>query len=203
MLWCETVQDVEKILIDILLAQVEQVLQTRTDGLSEFEMLKAIKALPDSQFEGLDMQDAHSLFRAHFLLFHCLYRLRDQRLAQQSGNLQIDVLCIRVLPYHSKMSDELAVVDQVRDYYLDWSHFEQATADEAEELINQFWQKFLAQDDRSEALKTLELADDAGFDQIKQQYRQLAMKNHPDRGGSATRLAAINRAMDTLKRYYR
>ncbi len=203
MLWCEAVQDVEKTLIDILLAQVEQVLQSSTDGLSEFEMLKAIKALPDSQFEALDMQDTHSLFRAHFLLFHCLYRLRDQWLAQQSGHLQIDVLCIRVLPYHSKMSAELAVVDQVRDYYLDWTNFEQTSADDAEDLINQFWQKFLAQDDRSEALKTLELADNANFDQIKQQYRQLAMKNHPDRGGSATRLAAINQAMDTLKRYYR
>lgn len=193
----------EKILIDTLLAQVEQVLQTSTDGLSEFEMLKAIKLLPDSQLEGLNMQDAHSLFRAHFLLFHCLYRLRDQWLAQQNANLQIDVLCIRVLPYHSKVSADLAVIDEVRDYYLDWTNFEQTTADDAEELINQFWQKFLVQDDRSEALKTLELADDADFDQIKQQYRQLAMKNHPDRGGSATRLAAINRAMDTLKRYYR
>ena len=173
------------------------------DGQSEFEMLKAIRILPDSQLGELDMQDAHSLFRAHFLLFHCLYRLRDQWLEQQRGHLQIDVLCIRVFPYHSKVSAELAVKDEVRDYYLDWANFEQTTADDAENLINQFWQKFIAQDDRSEALKTLELADDASFEQIKQQYRQLAMKNHPDRGGSATRLAAINRAMDTLKRYYR
>jgi len=190
-------------MIDILIAQVEQVLQSSTDGLSEFEMLKAIKALPDSQLDELDMQDSHSLFRAHFLLFHCLYRLRDQWLAEQRWHLQIDVLSIRVLPYHSEVSAELVVADELRDYYLDWANFEQTTADDAEDLINQFWQKFLAQDDRSEALNTLELADDADFDQIKQQYRQLAMKYHPDRGGSATRLAAINRAMDTLKRYYR
>jgi len=190
-------------LIDTLLLQLEQVLQAHPDGLSEFEMLKAIKALPDSLLEELDMQDTYALFRAHFLLFHCLYRLRDQWLVQRTGLLQIDVLSIRSLPYHTKASDELSVADEVREYYLDWSNFEQTTAEDAEDLLNQFWRKFLAQDDRGEALKTLGLTDDADFDQIKQQYRQLAMKNHPDRGGSANRLAAINQAMDTLKRYYR
>ena len=37
---------------------------------------------------------------------------------------------------------------------------------------------------------------------IRKRYRELAFEHHPDRGGSAEKLATINEAMDTLRVYY-
>lgn len=189
-------------MIDELIDQIEQVLQAHTEGLSEYELLSALKSAPEGLLDELDMQDAHALFQAHFLVFHCLYRLRDRWLAEARANLQIDVFKIISLPYVEKLSDELAVADELRAYYLDLNNLEQTSADDAENLINQFWQKFVAQPDRLNALKVLELEEPVSFERIQQKYRQLVMQYHPDRGGSAGRLADINQAMDTLKRYY-
>lgn len=189
-------------MLDSLLHQIEQILQKYSHGLSEYELISELRKNPEKLFDDVDLQNAHALFQTHFLLFHCLYLLRDQWLNEKKAFLQIDTMKIYCLPYTQKCSDEITTEDSMRSYYLDISRLEQTTAEDADELINQFWQKFVAQKDRHEALKTLELEEDVGFEQIKARYKQLVMQHHPDRGGSASHLAAINQAMDVLKRYY-
>jgi DnaJ-domain-containing protein 1 len=44
------------------------------------------------------------------------------------------------------------------------------------------------------ALRVLGLPQDASFDQVRQQYRTLAKRYHPDRGGDATRFIQIDGA---------
>ena len=51
---------------------------------------------------------------------------------------------------------------------------------------------------RQKALTILELKEPVTYQAIKTQYRRLAMRYHPDRGGSNEKLKDINTAMDTL-----
>lgn len=190
-------------MIEQLQTSITKILSSASDGLSEYELISALKQEPEAYFAEDDLQQPHTLFQVHFLIFHCLYRLREQWLAVGEACLQIDAMKIQRLPYSNRASNELAVKDNVRDYYLNISHLRDTTAEQADELLNQFWQKFLVAEDKTDALKALALDSEASYQQVKDQYRRLAMENHPDRGGDAKRLAEINNAMDVLKRYYR
>ena len=46
--------------------------------------------------------------------------------------------------------------------------------------------------------QTLGVAENASQDEIKQAYKKLAMKNHPDRGGDTNKFQEISQAYDTL-----
>ena len=190
-------------MVDDLILTIEQILAGTPDALSEYELISLLRDSHGDIFKTADLQNSFELFQVHFLLFHCLYRLRDRWLNENKACLQIDAMKINRLAYSQNNREALVVSDALRAYYLDLSHLEQTTEEDAESLINDFWLKFAAAEDRSDALKTLELEDGVSFDQIKLQYRQLAMQHHPDRGGSAEKLADVNQAMDVLKRYYR
>ncbi|MBM3548574.1 MAG: molecular chaperone DnaJ [Alphaproteobacteria bacterium] len=51
---------------------------------------------------------------------------------------------------------------------------------------------------RAEALRVLDLPENATSEQIKDAHRRLMLANHPDRGGSTYLAAQINRAKDVL-----
>ena len=189
-------------MIDDLILTIEQILADAPEALSEYELITLLRESHGDIFKAADLQNSFELFQVHFLLFHCLYRIRDSWLSENKACLQIDPMKINRLAYSQSNREALTVSDSLRAYYLDLSHLEQTTAEDADNLINDFWLKFVAAEDRSGALKTLELEEGVSFDQIKLQYRQLAMQHHPDRGGSAEKLADVNQAMDVLKRYY-
>jgi len=183
--------------------QIEAILIQNPQGLSEYELINCLQALENNDFDKLDLQDSLVLFQTHFVLFHCLHLLNDQGLAAQSYCLQISPMKIRMRAYSQSFNEELTKTDGLRDYYLDLRHLQNTDKEGAEQLINSFWQKYLAAEDRLEALAVLGLEEEGvGYEQIKQRYRQLAMENHPDRGGCERVFADIAQAMDTLKRYY-
>ena len=171
-------------------------------ALSEYELISLLRNSHGDIFQEAYLHNSFELFQVHFLLLHCLYRLRDRWLGENKACLQIDAMEIRRLPYSQSNKEALTVSDSLRSYYLDLSRLEQTTEQDAENMINDFWLKFVAAEDRSDALNTLELEEGVSFEQIKLKYKQLAMQHHPDRGGSAKKLADVNQAMDVLKRYY-
>ncbi|MDH5426530.1 MAG: DnaJ domain-containing protein [Gammaproteobacteria bacterium] len=190
-------------MIESLLKEIEKVLKRHPEGLSEYELISVLKKNKKNKLVKADLQDAYQLFNVHFIVFHCLYLLRDRWLSDEEANLQISTLKIIRHDYHKSQQDGLETIDELRSYYLDLGNLEKTDAAAAEDLINSFWVKYAASADRFEALAVLELGDDVDYEQVKARYRQLAMKNHPDRGGSDKRLADINKAMETLKRYYK
>jgi len=56
-------------------------------------------------------------------------------------------------------------------------------------------------DEIESALDTLALPKYISRTEIKHQYHRLAKKNHPDTGGSAIRMEALNHAYSTLIQY--
>ena len=178
-------------------AAIEQELDRHPQGIREYDLIGALKAQGYFAFLPPPPAEPQDLFRAHFLLFHALYVLRDRLLASKRALLQIDALCIRRLPWRAG-DRALASPDPLRGYYLDWKNLDDSSADDVSELIASFWKRLGRMDKRSEALAVLGLSDPVDDDTIKRTWRRLAMEHHPDRGGDGDCLQAINAAVELL-----
>lgn len=184
---------------DTFLAILLDILRLHPEGLSEFALLQRLRSDQRLAFGEGRADDPRVLFRTHFLLFHHLYRLRERLRRERSGDLDIHVLGIRLLPTTAPGAPGVpARPDPLSTYYLDLAHLDGTSAADIDRMLGQFWTRFGRHDRRGEALATLELPADADDDAIVRQYRRLAMRHHPDRGGDRARLQAINAAMAIL-----
>ncbi|MGD8525810.1 MAG: DNA-J related domain-containing protein [Thioalkalispiraceae bacterium] len=166
---------------------------------TEHTLLTHLKALPETGFAELDSRDPHQLFQLHFLLFHVLYRLRDQYRQQHTAHLEISPLHIALLPYQAG-EQGLSEADPLRDYYLDLSHLHSTSRHEVDEMLGRFWSTLGRDEHRAEALAVLGLSDPVDEPMIRKTYQKLVMQHHPDRGGDKLKLQELNLAMDVLLR---
>lgn len=186
---------------DVLLG----VLREHPEGISEHALLTWLQQQTYIHIESDGFHDMMKLFRVHFMLFHRLYRLRDELHSDRVASLSIHTLCIRLLPYTSfhNTSDQGAVVaeDPLRQYYLNLDHLTHTDEVELDAMLNGFWTSFSSVSDnkeRREALARLDLNEEASDQQIKQAWRRLAMQHHPDRGGDEEHIKALNHAVSVL-----
>ena len=176
---------------------IENIVRSYPAGLSEFELIKRLRALHDD-FPLLAISDNRlALFRCHFLLFHSLYLLQTRLWRQEAGHLEISPLCIKLVPYQPGASG-LCQPDPLRDYYLDPQNLETTSEEDVESMLNAFWNRYRDPNGRRQALRALGLDDPVDDTKIKRRYRKLAMQHHPDRGGDTLALQTINAAIRTL-----
>lgn len=168
---------------------------SKTD-LSEYTLLREL-AVP-LPFFMIAQLDTLALFQRHFLLYHSLYRLQQDLWQNQSGHLRISALAIGLSPYVSMHTGQLAEPDPLRTYYLDLEQLDNMLASELNDMLGAFWEHLAQRDHRAEALRILGLTDPVDNHAIKQRYRQLAMSQHPDRGGDTASLQLLNAAMADL-----
>jgi len=186
-----------------------KVLLLHPTGLSEFELIQKLEAEGQPGFETDCLKGNLSLFQTHFFLFHSLYLLREQLREQlildqeQQYQLEISPLCIQLIPLNEKNGSSLGEHDPLRDYYLDLNNLKEVNETEVNQLFTKFWERFISNDERRDALKELELQDPVDWPTIKKQHRRLAMQHHPDRGGDEERLQTINAAMELLAKNLR
>lgn len=190
-----------------LLAALRQRLHTCGQRVSEHALIceLAEEGLLPRSFNS----DKLTLFQTHFMLFNALYRLSDELAARQLA-LEIGLVNICVRPLASGEGGATVGTGEraaLRDYYLDWSNFTGATEEGVAELLDNFWQHFgrapVAAAEKQAALARLELNEPVTWRDIKQRYRRLAMREHPDRGGTNAGLQALNEAMAVLARAYK
>jgi hypothetical protein len=144
------------------------------------------------------------LFKVNFLLMNALYQLRELLDATQS--LLISVLDIRLLNVGLEApGNAVSQPDALRDYYLNWQNFE-ASSEQVDALLSSFWRDFSKQYGdlsgmaRQEALLLFELDETATTSQIRQQWRRLAFRWHPDRpDGDEERFKTLCDAWQSLK----
>ncbi len=182
----------------------ELILSTLTEnpqGVDAYHLIKTLQNSTCEEFPKVRLTEHLPLFRANFLLFHCLYILRDNLWQKQQFHLDISPLRISLHTYQSSYAD-LTNYDPMRAYFLDIEQLETTTQADVANLLASFWTKLQANEQRLQALTELELQEPVDYETIKQQYRRLAMRYHPDRGGDNTRLQVINTAMATLEQYY-
>lgn len=175
-------------------------LKQQAQGISEFDLLRLLQQQQDGDFGPGLFRDDLSMYRAHFLLFHALYRLRDYLLEQQLGLLDIHVIEIKLTSWQQAETSALSLPDPMREYYLDFSHLEDTTLQDVEALLGDFWARYMANEKRGQALQELGLDADASSGDIERQYKKLAMQRHPDRGGDAGAFQLLQQAITILRR---
>lgn len=170
---------------------------------SEYELMKWLQEPEQGIFRADALAHNLTLFRSHFLLMHALYTLRKEWLATGSAVLEISALCIEkrvwVTPDANISAEtQVNVAEPLVDYYLDLGQLE-TPEEEIEQLLNSFWQKMRLPEQQPEDLAILELTPPINAQQIKKQYKKLAMLHHPDRGGSEEKFCQVQGAYQRLR----
>ena len=140
-------------------AQIETILRRHPEGLSEYELLKALQAALQEIFTDETFRDHHAMFQAHFLLFHALYRLDDKLRRCAGDGVAIDVMNIRLYRLGADTGSVPVKNDPLRSYYTDLGNLQQTSADDVEQLLGAFWVRYYANERRAEALNVLGLSD--------------------------------------------
>ncbi|MGR5068988.1 DNA-J related domain-containing protein [Vibrio alfacsensis] len=153
----------------------------------------------------LDESPDIDLFKRNFLLMNGLYQL--QGILHPDRWLQVEAMHIVLMRATEASHHVIDERDPLRDYYLDWRHYE-AEQGEVRRLLNDFWrryQRFIGGEsasdiDRSKALGLFELNKDASTGDIRKQWRKLALRWHPDReNGDAERFRVLCEAWNVLR----
>ena len=184
-----------------LIHTILDILQQHPSGISEVKLLKALSHQGFEHFSADRSQGQYDLFRRHFLLFHLIYQCQNYCYQHQIGNLKIHTLSICLQPYSPGQASTQAY-DKLKEYYLDDTQLDTTTQADVEAMLDNFWQGIQPLTGTDEALATLEMQDASDFQQVKRQYRKLAMRDHPDRGGSTDKLQRLNQAKETMRQYF-
>lgn len=184
-----------------LLASILVVLRDHPAGLSEHAVIDALRQRGVSPFARNSLREPLGLFQSHFLLFHCLYRLRDRQLAADEW-LRIDCLDIGLEPlepsHHgvraTARAGDLDAHDPLRAYYMDLSRLAATDAAAVQALLSSFWRRLRSDQRRQQALAILELEEPADAAAIAARFRTLVQRHHPDRGGDTATLQRLNEA---------
>jgi hypothetical protein len=186
-----------------LTAPILQILKQSAVSLSEYDLMQQLEqagSLFSTPVEGYQL----GLFKKHFMVMNALYNLQVD-LAAESVYLQISALTIslQTMPATSKEKHLADLVDmKLREYYLDWNHYDATGADEVKILFAAFWQRYAAADKRAGALRLLGLPEHADWSMIRDGYRRLAQQYHPDKGGDEKRFIEVREAYEILRCCY-
>ena len=186
---------------------IEHLLRENPDGLSELNLIKALQRPPWELIGTVNYAEADKLYPVHFLIFHVLYRLRDQ-FAGTGEILDISPLLIRLS--HSDIvsgSGPISTNDELRAFYLDLSRY-QMPEDAITQMMDDFWSGRLGhqpeKEEARDAAATLGFRDmPSSFDDVKQRFRRAVMQAHPDRGGETEAIQSLNNAFSILKAHFR
>ena len=170
-------------------------------GFKEYDLICFIDQTIDL-FSQLDKASSLNLFKKHFLIKHALYRCESILLEQFNIAIEINNVWISFHTPSATTCTELATntaQQKLKHYYLDWDNFYAASEASVDELLDSFWRRFFQVEAREDACKVLGLSVDASQQAIKERYRQLAAKHHPDKGGNPDKFIALRSAYERLK----
>lgn len=204
-------------LYDIL----QSLLPQFTKGISEYEIITLLKNPPYALFNDKALRNSLVLFQTHFILFHTLYLLRNEWRTQGIGELNIVTTCIVLTPIIEKKAKTLETLDPLAQYYLDWNQLNKTSEGDVNALLDSFWDQMIGNTPKYHQTNELEAAftvleftdehkqyngeyidiDSLSIEQLKQQYRKLQHRYHPDKGGSLQKTQALQHAYEILSGY--
>lgn len=77
---------------------ISDIVMRQVHALSEFELIRILQRPPYSLLSSQALQASLDLFQTHFLVFHCLHRLRIEWQRDGLGWLRIEPLVIQLVP---------------------------------------------------------------------------------------------------------
>ena len=187
----------KKWLSENVVSRVKAFLDEHPEGFSEYDLLKYLDEQGSFRHLDNDAGPALLLFQKHFLLFHILYSISMELVQNNQGSLQITPLQIKKLDF-VEADTQIGQRDPLGDYYLDLSNLDSADENIVNDMLNGFWEKYLRNDKRGDALKVLGLNDPVSDREITMRYRKLVNIHHPDKGGDHDKIQEINEAYSLL-----
>ncbi|WP_144391743.1 DNA-J related domain-containing protein [Pleionea sediminis] len=181
------------------LSYLKEKLENEKQGISEYQLIKTIEKERPDFFD--ELNGSERLYQKHFLLFHYLHQLKPE-FQKKNLLLSISALSIELLDETTVENGHHSITqhDGLAGFYLDKKNL---FLSEAEVAVMQkvFWEKFLALEKKSEAIKTLQLTgvSPLSLSKVKKQYQKLAQKHHPDKGGCTEAFNKIKSSYQELK----
>lgn len=195
-----------------LIEPIQAVLDIASEPVSEYDLIQILQS--QGWLDSIEAGNPLSLYTVHFLVYNALYQLNARyKLAKEPKHVRISALAIELVEVGNGAASEKGADDVVAyaqdsqseveglvAFYLDWSNIDDATKDSVNDLLNTFWQKYVADDDYAQALAILGATAENSYAEIKKRYRQLAMLHHPDRGGEESIFLEVQRAFSLVQR---
>ncbi|MDH5710590.1 MAG: DnaJ domain-containing protein [Gammaproteobacteria bacterium] len=182
-----------------LIPDILSLLHQHPDGITEYMIIKSLD--DHAGFSDINEDYQLAVFQKHFMVMNALYQLQRQLLEEERLYLDISPLHIQlVVTTNNSSCKSLSEVSnkKLSEYYLDWENFENTTLEDVEKLLEKFWTIYQSNDSRLSSLNILELNETADHAMIRQRYRELAAKHHPDKGGDPSEFIKIRRAYELL-----
>jgi len=166
---------------------------------SEYSLLRHIQTVQPDFFNSL--QENASLYKKHFYLINKLYQLSDS-MKDYGEYIDISPVEIRILKLETA-KNKLAELDPLREFYLEQENLN-LSEKEVSDMLTQFWEKYLAIEEKAESIQILELQDEdvLSIGVIKKRFNQLALKLHPDKGGNQDDFDRLKKAYNSLRKIY-
>ncbi len=197
--------DALEALVGRIMDAAEALLRTQPDGMSELVMLRTLQKPPWQLFGTIDFGSPAALYPVHFLLFHSLYRRRESLAAESGETIDINALNIRLRALDIAGDQQAGQHDALHAFYRDPANHDLAE-DTINRMLDDFWQGITrpADSELQSACRTLAIeSPPPDLVTARAAFRRLAMRHHPDRGGSNEQLQALNRAMATVRHHFR
>ena len=173
---------------------------------NEHQIIKHLQNTQTPPFDSFKLSLSKDLFSAHFLCMHALYHLKLQYVQERKYTLLIHSVRIErtllteseSLKINAPHNAFLEIKDPLESYYLDSKHYFETQEQDINDMLKSFWKRYLAQDKKQAALDILDLPPEADAKMIKDQYKRLAQKHHPDKGGCAEIFNKVREAKSIL-----
>jgi hypothetical protein len=175
------------------------ILKQASDDLGEYDIIKTLEQLGFNFPVENDVYEM-AIFKKHFITMNALYHLQDELIAD-GYYLSISPLSIKLETMQLGTGGQQLQNDtpvEVRDYYLDWQHFENTRADDVKTMLADFWNRYYAVDKQLEACQVLGVDEQPSHEDVVIAYRRLATEHHPDKGGDQTKFIEIRQAYEVL-----
>jgi len=175
---------------DDLVTALEAFLLSRQGEISEQELLHHLHAFfPEPRSLAVDSL----LFQHHFILYHHLFVLQARWQQEQVALLHIGYAKVMVYTATAQPDNVLTLRQDQQEkaaYYLDWQNMRAMTDDKLQAVLDEFWKKLkLYQQNKKLDTTALQqkwqLIPPYSMTQLKKNYRQQALRLHPDKGGDA------------------
>jgi DnaJ-domain-containing protein 1 len=177
---------------------------------NEHQIIKHLQETNISPFNNFALSLSKDLFSAHFLCMHVLHHLKLQYAQETKYTLLIHSVRVErtliaeseSLTINTSQHAFLEIKDPLESYYLDPKHYFETQEQDINDMLKSFWKRYLAQDQKQAALVILDLPPEADAKMIKDQYKRLAQKHHPDKGGCAEMFNKVREAKSILDQTY-
>ena len=182
-----------------LIPDILSLLQQHPDGITEYMIIKSLD--DHAGFSEINEDYQLAIFQKHFMVMNALYQLQIRLLEEELLYLDISPLHIQLVStINNTDCKNLSEASDTKlsQYYLDWGNFENTTVEDVEKLLEKFWTLYQSNDRRLSSLAILELNETADQAKIRQRYRELAARHHPDKGGDPSEFVKIRQAYEVL-----